>query len=202
MEVKDIIRNRRLELDLTMKQLAEKIGVSEGTISRWESGDIANMKRDKIRDLAKALNLSIAAIMELDEPDTHKSQAIRIPVLGKVIAGTPTDAIENIIDYEEIPGKWSGEYGALRVKGNSMEPRICEGDTLIVRLQSYAESGDIVVAMVNGGEATVKKLIKHPDGITLQPFNPAYEPLYFSNEQIKNSPVVIWGKVIQNRQNY
>lgn len=67
MEVKDIIRNRRIEMGLTMKELADKIGVSEGTISRWESGDIANMRRDKISLLSKALNLSPSVIMEWEE---------------------------------------------------------------------------------------------------------------------------------------
>ena len=67
MEVKDIIRNRRIELGLTMKQIADKVGVSEGTISRWESGEIANMKRDKIVLLAEALMISPATIMGWDD---------------------------------------------------------------------------------------------------------------------------------------
>ena len=68
MEIKDIIRNRRVELELTMKQLAEKVGVSEGTISRWESGEIANMRRDKVKALADALGTTPAVIMGWEEP--------------------------------------------------------------------------------------------------------------------------------------
>jgi len=68
MEVKDIIRNRRIEMDMTMKEVADLVGVSEATISRWESGDIANMRRDKIAALANALKLSPAVIMGWEDP--------------------------------------------------------------------------------------------------------------------------------------
>ena len=83
-----------------------------------------------------------------------------------------------------------------------MSPRILDGDTIIVKLQSDADSGDIVVALVNGQDATVKKLIKHDNGITLQAFNPAYEPMYFSKENMEEIPVVIWGKVVENRSKF
>lgn len=68
MAIKDILKNRRIELHLTMKEVADKVGVSEGTISRWESGDIENMRRDKIMALAKALQISPAVIMEWEDP--------------------------------------------------------------------------------------------------------------------------------------
>ena len=71
MEIKDILKNRRIELDMTMKELADKVGVSEGTISRWESGEIANMRRDKIQALANALHLSPGVIMGWEEPPTE-----------------------------------------------------------------------------------------------------------------------------------
>ena len=83
-----------------------------------------------------------------------------------------------------------------------MEPRICEGDVIVVQVQDWAESGDIVVAMINGDEATVKKLIKQPDGIVLQPFNPSFESMYFTNDQIETMPVQIWGKVVENRAKF
>lgn len=74
MEVKDIINTKRIELGLTMKELADKVGVSEGTISRWESGEIANMRRDKILSLANALKISPAIIMGWDENSSHKEE--------------------------------------------------------------------------------------------------------------------------------
>lgn len=95
-----------------------------------------------------------------------------------------------------------GKYFGLKVKGNSMEPRICEGDILIVKHQNDCKSGDIAIVMVNGNDATVKRLMKYADGIRLIPNNPAYEPIYFTNEEIISKPVKIIGKVIENRQKY
>ena len=197
MEIKDIIYNRRMELGLTMKQVADAVGVSEGTISRWESGDIANMRRDKIAALAKKLLLSPAIIMGWEEkPDIRSRQ---IPVYGRVAAGIPIEAVENIIDFEEIPVDWKGEYGCLIIKGDSMSPRILDGDRVVVKRQDDAESGDIVIAIINGHDGVCKKLIKHADGITLQSLNPAYDPMYFSRESQESVPVTIWGKVVELR---
>ena len=131
-------------------------------------------------------------------------KSVKIPVLGRVAAGIPIDAITDILDYEEITETMSmtGEYFGLKIKGNSMLPRIAEGDVVIVRQQPDAESGEVVIAQVNGNTATCKKLIKHPTGISLVSFNPEYEPMYFSNEDILRLPVTIIGKVVENRQKY
>ena len=83
-----------------------------------------------------------------------------------------------------------------------MNPRICEGDVLIVRKQKNADSGDIVVVRIGDEDATVKRFIRNDSSITLQPFNPAYDPLVFSNKQIKALPVTVIGRVIENRQKY
>lgn len=197
MEIKDIIYNRRIELGLTMKQVADAVGVSEGTISRWESGDIANMRRDKIAALAKTLLLSPATIMGWEEKPEIRSK--QIPVYGRVAAGIPIEAVENIIDFEEIPVDWKGEYGCLVIQGDSMSPRILDGDRVVVKRQPDADSGDIVIAIINGHDGVCKKLIKHADGIVLQSLNPAYEPMYFSKESQESVPVRIWGKVVELR---
>ncbi len=203
MEIRDLIKARRLELDLTMKQLADKVGVSEGTISRWESGDISNMRRDKIVSLAKTLGLSPAVIMgwEEDPQVPEKTKPHRIPVLGRVAAGIPLEMVEDVIDWEEIDDATAkqGTIFALSIKGDSMEPRIVNGDVVIVRQQDDAESGEIVIVSVNGDDATCKRLRKYKDGIELVPSNPAYPPLYFSNEDIVTKPVKILGKVIELR---
>ena len=197
MDIKEIIYNRRIELGLTMKQVADAVGVSEATISRWESGDIANMRRDKIAARAKTLLLSPSVIMGWEEKDV--STARRIPVYGRVAAGIPIEAVENIIDWEEIPSDWKGEYGCLVIKGDSMSPRILDGDRVVVKIQDDAESGDIVIAIINGHDGVCKKLIKQTDGIVLQSLNPAYEPMYFSKESQESVPVRIWGKVVELR---
>ena len=209
MEIKDILSQRRKELNLTMKQVADKVGVSEGTISRWESGKIADMRRDKIMAYAQALNISPAIIMGWDNVDSSSTientrAGKRIPVLGSVAAGIPIDAIEDVLDWEDISEDMAktGEFCGLRIKGDSMQPRIVEGDVVIVRQQSDADSGDVVIVQVNGDKATCKRLAKYSSGISLISFNPAYEPMNYTNEQIEQLPVTIIGKVVENRQKY
>lgn len=202
MNVKDIIKNRRLQLNLTMKELSDKVGVSEGTISRWESGEIQNMRRDKVLKLSSALNLEPGDIMGWDK---SKIKSVRIPVIGMVHAGIPTDATEDIIDWEEITPDIAskGEILALKVNGDCMEPKISEGDVIIVLAQSDCECGDTVVIMVNSHEAMLRKIKKFNDGsINLVPSNPNYPVDRFSRGDIISLPVRIIGKVIELRAKF
>ena len=126
----------------------------------------------------------------------------RIPVLGRVAAGIPIDAIEDILDWEEISGEiaLSGNYFGLKIKGDSMEPSICNDDVVIVRQQDDAEDGDIVIALVNGNDSVCKRLKKYKDGIALISKNPSYDPMYFTSAEIDETPVRIIGKVIELRR--
>ena len=202
MNLNELMKQRRKEADLTMKQVADYVGVSEGTISRWESGEISNMKRNHILGLSKVLSIPVEILLGRQNPNEGVVTAKRIPVLGRVAAGYPTEAIENIVDYVEIPESWNGDYFALKVRGGSMLPIISEDDVLIVRSQPEADNGDIVIAQVNGDDATVKKLIINNNSITLQPFNPEFAPLVFDNEQQNTLPVKILGKVIECRRRF
>ena len=185
--------------DCSQAELSRDLGINKATISSWMNGTrIPRM--DKIDLLCNYFNCMRSDIM--DEEPSKTTHAFRIPVYGRVSAGIPITAVENIIDWEEIPTTWSGEYGALVVKGDSMSPRILDGDVVIVKLQDDADSGDIVVALIDGEDATIKKLIKQEDGITLQPLNPLYAPLFFSKEKQESAPVRIWGKVVENRAKF
>ena len=148
------------------------------------------------------LDLRFANISKLqDTQDYHPIKAVKIPVLGDVAAGIPIEAVESILDYEEIDEELAskGEFFGLRIKGNSMAPRIQSGDVVIVRVQSDAESGDIVIAKVTGDDACCKKLQKHDEGISLISLNPEYEPMFFSKKDIADLPVHIIGKVVELR---
>lgn len=140
---------------------------------------------------------------ELKDDVRRIELGVRIPVVGTVPCGIPIEAIEliDVDDWEEIPEKLArtGKFFGLKVKGDSMTPRILEGDVVIVRQQSSAESGDVVIAKVDGEEATCKKLVKHENGISLVPYNSLYEPMYFSTEEIITKPVKIIGKVVELR---
>ncbi len=123
-------------------------------------------------------------------------------MLGRIAAGIPLEAIEEIVDTEEITEELAqtGNFFGLRIQGDSMEPRICDGDVVIVKKQEDANSGDIVIAMVNGDDAVCKRLVKYTHGIGLISLNAAkYEPMMFSPEEITAKPVRIIGKVVELR---
>ena len=209
---KDELKNRlRSALNLqNMKaiELSEKTGIPKSAISQYMSG-YAKPKQDRIYLLARALNVSEAWLMGYDVPMERTSskprkKGVKIPVLGEVIAGVPIEAIEDILDYEEITEDMAsqGEYFGLKVKGDSMEPMFFAGDIVIVRQQPTADSGDIVIALVNGDESTIKKLKLLNDGIMLIPANSAYEPMYYTCKQVIELPVQIIGKVVELRRSF
>lgn len=200
MSIGERMRKRRKELGYTLDYVAKIVGVSRQTVQRYEKEIISNIPSDKIEKIASALNTSPAFLMDWNEKD--KPHAIKIPVLGTVVAGIPLEAVENIIGYEEISPAMAatGEHFALRIKGTSMEPRICEGDIVVVRKQEDIESGDTAIVLINGGEATVKKVKKTEEGIMLIANNMAvYSPHFYSNKEIEELPVRIIGKVVELR---
>ena len=197
MTIGERIKKIRQDMDLSQVELAEKIGVSKQTLFKYENGIITNIPSDKIEAIARVTGREPAEIMGWEEKPAANSR--QIPVYGRVAAGIPIEAVENVIDWEEIPADWKGEYGCLAINGDSMSPRILDGDRVIVKIQDDAESGDIVIAIIKGHDGVCKKLIKQTDVIELQSLNPAHEPLYFSKESQESVPVRIWGKVVELR---
>lgn len=201
MEVKDLINQARIRKGLTMREVAEQIGVSEGTVSRWESGAIGNMRRDNIVGLSKVLDISPIALMGWDGElkPVDLSASVKIPVVGKIPAGTPVEAIEDVIDYIDIPEDWikgDAEYIGLEVKGDSMYPVLLDGDRVVIRVQPTAETGDICACYVNGYDATLKRISLTSSSITLKPENPSYPPKTYTHP----GEVTIAGKVVEVRR--
>lgn len=188
--------------NLSQREIATRINVSPQTFNTWMQGK-AIPRMGKIQLLADYFKIEKSDLIE-KKGNVTLSQGIKIPVLGTVPAGIPISAVEDILDYEEIPQSWAnqGQFFALKIKGDSMEPRMISGDVAIVKQQSDADSGDVVIALVNGNEATCKKLEKTNNGIMLISTNTKYAPMFFSNEQISELPVVILGKVVELRQKY
>jgi repressor LexA len=206
-----LIYDRRTELGITQKEVADFVGVSEATVSRWESGHIDNMRRDRIAALSKILRLSPLAIMGIDDTDLSSrlpnmvpidARTFRVPIVGRVAAGRPIVADEEIVGYEYIDNKYSKdghEYFGLRIVGKSMEPTIMDGDIVIVRRQNYVENGEIAIVLIDGEEATAKEVKESADGITLIGHNTAvYTPHFYSAQEVKNLPVQIIGRVVQS----
>ena len=198
------IRFLRESRGLSQTQLGDIAGVSDKAVSTWEL-DIKTPRMGAIQKIANYFGLTKSDIIEGDLPTQHarpSSGAITIPVVGHVIAGIPTEAVEDIVDWEDIPKAMAqrGDYIGLKVMGASMEPRFLDGDTVIVRRQPDVESGEIAIIFVNGNDATMKKVLKQDGGITLIAFNTAvYEPHFYSNKQIAELPVTIYGKVVELR---
>lgn len=195
MEIGEKIKLRRNELGWTQQQLADKMGyTSKSTIARIEKGN-NDVAQKNIAKFAEVLNVSIAYLMDWTEE--AESKPIRIPVLGRVAAGIPIEAIEEIIDYEEVDGNTTapGELFGLLIKGNSMAPRICDRDVVIVRKQEAADSGDIVIATINGDDAVCKRLLIYGKTILLRSNNPEYEDIDVTGR----TDFHIIGKVVELR---
>ena len=205
MTIGERIKQLRIERGLTQEELADKLGYKHKTsISKIES-DARRLTQPKIQAIADIFGVSPSELLlGVSDDEMPKPKKNRVPVLGKVAAGYPIEAVENIIDYEEISDEMArtGEYFALQVKGDSMLPRFADGDVVIVRKQEDIESGDIAIMLVNGDEATIKKVQKFEDGINLIPSNPAYDVITFTKKEIINLPVVCLGKVVELRAKF
>ena len=197
------LKNFRVSRNLKQIDMASFLGVDRTTYVKYESGT-NEPSNDTIIKLADFFNVSVDYLMErTNEPTPSSSKdSIKIPVLGYVAAGIPIEAIEDILDYEDLDPKSfnpSYEYFGLKIKGDSMTPRIQDGDVVIVRRQPDIESGDIAIVCINGDEATCKQIKKQVEGITLIPFNPAYDVKFYSNKEIEELPITIIGRVMELR---
>lgn len=192
---------------VSQSELSKRTGINKSSISTYLKGEY-KAKQDKVDLIARALDVSPAWLMGFDiqpsgESNDHEQiNGVKIPVIGTVAAGIPITAITDVEDWEEIPEAMAktGSYFALRIKGQSMEPRICNGDVVIVKQQSDVDTGDVAIVLVNGDEATVKEIKKLDTGIMLIGWNTAvYSPRFYSANDIKTLPVKIIGKVVELR---
>ena len=182
--------------------MCEALGVKYTTFTDWVKGN-SYPRIDKIELMANYFGISKADLVE-KRNSTSTKNGVTINVLGRVAAGIPIDCVEEIIDTEEITQDMAstGEFFGLQIHGDSMEPRMKDGDVVIVRQQNDAETDNIVIAVVNGNEATCKRLKKCAEGIALISTNPSYEPMYFSNKEIAEKPVRIIGVVKELRAKF
>lgn len=209
-EIQTIFR-KNLKFYLAQKQssqldLANYLNVSNTTVNNWVKG-YSMPRMDKVDKICQFFMINRSDLLESNPQEEFTGnqsspKGIRIPVLGKVAAGIPIEAITDIEDWEEIPQSMSktGEYFALKIAGKSMEPRMMDGDVVIVRRQSDVDSGDIAVVLVNGNDATVKQISKSDAGLTLIGWNPSvYIPKTYNKKECKELPVTILGKVVEIR---
>ena len=221
MGISNNIKRLREYYDLSQQDLADIANVTDKAVSTWEVGT-KTPRMGAIEKISMHFNIPKSAIVDdFDEYVKEKrsylksglddrlvaakeKKGVKIPVLGRVQAGVPVEAIEEILDYEEITQEMAsqGEHFGLRVNGDSMEPKFSNGDVVIVRKQPDADTGDIAIVLVNGSVATIKKIKKGPDGIMLVPTNPMYEVMFYNNQEMEQLPVRIIGKVVELRAKF
>lgn len=193
------IKELRQALGLSQKQLADMLFVNQTAVSQWERG-VTTPNKETLIKLTNIFNTTTDDLLGVKNVSQSK-KGIKIPVLGDVAAGIPIEAIEDIIDYEEIDEEMAkkGEFFGLRIKGDSMSPRMLEGDIVIVQKTSVVNTGEIAVVLVDGDSAMVKKYVRHDNGISLLSFNQAYAPKFYTAEEIVSLPVTVIGKVVELR---
>lgn len=182
--VKDIIKEKRLEHGLTMKELAQKVGVSEGTISRWESGEIANMRRSAMVSLSKALDIAPAVLMGWSEPlpdGAFRPALKRVPMLGYAAAGEPLENLDGQDTYYvEADSKYKVDF-CITVRGDSMiNAGINDGDIVFVHRQPDVKNGQVACVEINRNQVAIKRFYKTGNGVMLVSENPKYAPLIFN----------------------
>jgi repressor LexA len=203
-----LIYNRRKELGLTLEEVGKAVGVSKSTVKKWENGFIANMRRDRIEKLARALQISPIQLLGIEAaqnppPETDSDQvnvsavyhdSIRmVPVFESVSAGFGARADEQVIDYCPFliaSESEAEETIAIRVTGDSMSPKIEDGDIIRVHCQDSVDSGSIAVVLLDGEEGLVKRVEYGRDWIELISINPYYPPRRFEGEEVLRIRVV------------
>lgn len=195
---------------ITLEEAGKKVDVHKSTVLRWENGETEKIKLPVIELLASYYNVNPVWLMgydvsmerNLNTTPLSELQQTEIPVLGLVKAGYDYLAEENKIGRVYLDFKPSDpeNYYALEVTGDSMEPLFSDGDIAIVHKQDTFESGNTCIILINGDEATVKKVVRMDDGIDLIAMNPYYPNRHFSANEMNDIPVKIIGKVIEARK--
>lgn len=211
-ELGDFLKQIRENKKISLRDVEKLTGVGYSHLSMIENGK-RNVTPALLKNLSRIYNIDYidlyekAGYIDLAESeklkDNEKSNSAVVFIYGSIPAGIPMECIEDIIDTEEIPAdmlKGGKQYFGLKVKGDSMEPDYLDGDTLILEKSDDCESGDDCVVMVNGNDGTFKRVFKNENGIILQPLNPTYSPMVYSNEQIEKLPVRIIGIVEEIRR--
>ena len=192
MLVAERLSELRGKKNMSKKAVAAMLKLDQSSYGNYELGK-RQPSLEMLNKLADYFQVSTDYLLG----KTNSPHALRVPVLGSIPAGVPIEAIEDILDYEEVPIEWrkgGKEYFALKIKGNSMYPKYLDNDIVLFLTSKDCNSGDDCAVIVDGENATFKKVIKRPSGIVLQPLNTdEFEPEFYSNEEIENLPVRIIG---------
>jgi repressor LexA len=220
MFIGDLIKEYRTKNKMSLRDFASRCGLSHTYISALEknidsrTGKPIAPTLDTVKYISKGMNMQIEDILKIldDEQEfivneevskSFVSNSAVVLIYGTIPAGVPMEMIEDVIDTEEIDAnmlKGGKQYFGLKIKGNSMYPEYLNNDTIICEKVDNVESGTDAVVMVNGNDGTFKRVIKNENGIILQPLNPEFQPMVYTNEQIEKLPIKVIGKVVELRR--
>lgn len=198
MTIGERIKQRRIEIGLSVDQLSDLIGKNRATIYRYESNEIEKFPLDILYPLAEALRTSPAYLMGWEDSTlppniTPMPEMRKVPLLGKIACGAPILAEEHVEEYINIPKHIHADF-ALTCQGDSMiNARIFDGDIVYIRHQDMVDNGEIAAVLIDG-EATLKRVQLFKDHISLEPENPQYRPLVFWGDEMNT--VRILGKAV------
>ena len=199
-------KNLQYYMDLNHKDrndISRELDIPYTTITSWLKAEFYP-RIDKIQLLANYFEIQKSDLTEERKTsNTSASSSALVFIYGTIPAGIPMECIEDIIDTEEISAdmlKGGKQYFGIKVKGDSMYPEYLDGDTLILEKTDICENGDDCVIMVNGNDGTFKRVFKNENGIILQPLNPTYSPLVYTNQQIEELPVRVLGVLVEFRR--
>lgn len=199
------LKQLRINKGLTQSDIGKIVNKGDSTVRMWELRS-SEPDYETIVILADYFDVTVDYLLGRNEKSspTKESGGKWIPVYGHIAAGIPISAIEDIIGQEEISEEMArhGEYIALQVKGDSMEPKISDGDVVIIRLQETIESGEIAAVYVNGNDVTLKRVKKEDNGLWLIGTNPSFTPIFYSRKQCEELPVRVLGKLVELRAKF
>lgn len=193
MTIGEKIKKLRLDNNMTLEELGGKVGVSKQSLFKYENGIVTNIPLDRIEKLGKVLGVDPSELVGWSNVKEVKLdiQPRKIPILGKIAAGTPILAVENHEDYFDTSEFINADF-ALQIQGDSMiGSRIYDGDIVFLRKQSYIENGQIGAFLIDG-EATLKIFNKQNNTVMLLSSNPNYSPIILSPDREN----IILGKLI------
>lgn len=196
----EIIKQLRDKNKFNQQKLANLLNVSRSTVAMWETGKSEPNKELLLR-IAEIFDVSVDYLLGRAESNAtplsySEKGVLKIPIYGYIPAGVPMEAIEDILDYEEVPESWSNggkEFFGLRIKGDSMEPEYRNGDVIIFLKQNDCESNEDCAVAVNGNDWTFKRVEKLTNGILVKPLNPSYETKFYTNQECEELPVEVKG---------
>lgn len=206
MSIAENIKKIRLEHGLSQAELGKIAGVSDKAVSTWELGTkIPRM--GAVEKMANYFGVPKSAIVD-DAPAATTSRPIPpgfqpmpeldwVPLVGRIACGTPITAEENVEQMVCVPSRWHSTF-TLTCKGDSMEPRIHDGDLALVHKQDTLENGDLGVLIYGDeGEGTLKRYLQRGNCVVLQPFNPTYKEMVIKGEDLNNLHIA--GRVVETK---